>query len=197
MMISGSREKVTKEENLSLEAEISKEDIKRSIDSSYAQGALGPDGFSFMFCKTFWPIIKKDFMAMIKGFEEEEINIARINYAMIILIPKEEEARSLKKFRPISLINCSFNIFSKVLNNRLEDNCGRLLAPNQIAFVRGRYILESVVSAHKIILEAVRSTQKGLVVKLDYEKAYDRIDWHFPEDMLVSRGLVVDGLNGS
>jgi hypothetical protein len=69
-------------------------------------------------------------MAMIKGFEQGEINIAKINYAMIILIPKEDETRSLKKFRPISLINCSFMIFSKILNNRLEELCGRLLAPN-------------------------------------------------------------------
>jgi hypothetical protein len=47
-------------------------------------------------------------MAMVKGFEKGEINISRLNYAMIILIPKEEEARTLKKFRPISPINCSF-----------------------------------------------------------------------------------------
>jgi hypothetical protein len=56
---------------------------------------------------------------MVKGFEKGEINISRLNYAMIILIPKEEEARSLKKFRPISLINCSFKVFGKALNNRL------------------------------------------------------------------------------
>jgi hypothetical protein len=50
-------------------------------------------------------------MNMVRGFEREEINIARLNYAMIILIPKEVEAKILNKFRPISLINCSFKIF--------------------------------------------------------------------------------------
>jgi hypothetical protein len=35
-------------------------------------------------------------MTMVKGFEKKEINISRLNYAMIILNPKEEEARSLK-----------------------------------------------------------------------------------------------------
>jgi hypothetical protein len=128
-------------------------------------------------------------MDMIKGFEQGKINISRINYAIIILIPKDDEARTLKKYIPISWINCSFKIFSKVLNNRLEDICGRLLAPNQTAFVRGRYILESVVSSHEIIHEAVRSDQKGLFLKLDYEKAYDRVIWHFLENMLVSRGV--------
>jgi hypothetical protein len=44
-------------------------------------------------------------MALVRGFERGKINIARLNFAMIILIPKEEKARTLKKFRPISLIN--------------------------------------------------------------------------------------------
>jgi hypothetical protein len=105
-----------------------------------------------------------------------EINIDRINYAMIILIPKEAEARTLKKYRPISLINCSFKIFSKVLNNRIETLCGRLLAPNQTAFVRGRFILESVVAAHEIVHDTVKGGQKGMILKVDYEKTYDRVD---------------------
>jgi hypothetical protein len=125
----------------------------------------------------------------IKGFEKGDININRINYAMIILIPKEEEARSLKKYRPISLINCSFKIFSKVLNNRIEALCGRLLGPNQTDFVRGRFILKSVVTAHEIVHDAVKKGQKGMILKLDYEKAYDRVDWHFLKEMLVSRGF--------
>jgi hypothetical protein len=85
-------------------------------------------------------------MAMVSGFEKREINIVRLNYAMIILLPKEDEARSLKKFRPISLINCNFKIFTKTLNNMLELISDRLLVPNQTAFMKDRYILESVVS---------------------------------------------------
>jgi hypothetical protein len=76
-------------------------------------------------------------MAVVKGFEKGEVNLARLNFARINLIPKEEGVNSLKKFRLISLINCSFKIFAKALNNRLVRICDRLLAPNQTAFVRG------------------------------------------------------------
>jgi hypothetical protein len=69
---------------------------------------------------------------------------------MLNLIPKEVDATELKKFRLIALINCSFKIFSKALNNRLVRICDRLIAPNQTAFIKGRYILESVVAAHEI-----------------------------------------------
>jgi hypothetical protein len=100
-------------------------------------------------------------MALIKGFEQGTIDMDRLNFAMIILIPKEEEARTFEKYRPISLINCSFKNFSKVLNNRIEALCGRLLAPNKTTFVRGRFILESVLSAHEIIHDAVKKNKKG------------------------------------
>jgi hypothetical protein len=96
-------------------------------------------------------------MAMVTGFEKWEMDIVRLNYATIILIPKQAEATTLKKFRPISLIDYSFKIFSKAMNNRLKALCDRLLAPNQTAFVKGRYILESVVSAQEIIHDAVKS----------------------------------------
>jgi hypothetical protein len=117
-------------------------------------------------------------MAVVKWFEKGEVNLARLNFARINLIPKEEGVNSLKKFRPISLINCSFKIFAKALNNRLERICDRLLAPNQTAFVRGGggYILESVVSAHEILHDSIKNKEQGLVLKLDYEKTYDRVD---------------------
>jgi hypothetical protein len=78
-------------------------------------------------------------------------------------------------------------VFAKALNNRLEVISNRLLASNQTAFVKDRFILESVVSAHEIIHTAVKRKEKGLILKLDYEKVYDRVSWSFLEELLVSR----------
>jgi hypothetical protein len=85
-----------------LEKGFSEEEVKKGIDESYAEWAPGPDGFSFLFYQRLW-----------------DMKIYRFNFAMIILIPKEEEAGTLKKYRPIGLINYHFKIFSKVLNNRM------------------------------------------------------------------------------
>ena len=102
-------------------------------------------------------------MALFSSFDKEEINLARLNYATIVLIPKEPNATNLKKFRPISLLNCSFKIFSKALNNRLIKVCDRLIAPNQNAFIKGRFILESMVAAHEIIHEVLRNKENGII----------------------------------
>lgn len=116
-------------------------------------------------------------MKLVNSFGADQLNLDRLNYAIITLIPKEPEAKTLKKFRPISLINCSFKIFAKLLNNRLVTVVDRLIASNQTAFIKGRYILESVVAAHEIIYEVHRNKESGVILKLDYEKAYDRVNW--------------------
>ena len=170
-----------------LEAPFTEEEVREAVFSSYAEGAPGPDGFSFLFYQEFWDLI--DLMNLIKNFEEGGLNLERINFAMITLIPKEPDARNLKKFRPISLLNCSFKIFGKLLNNRLIKVANRLIATNQTAFIKGRYILESVVAAHEIIHKVHRKKESGVVLKLDYEKAYDRVSWNFLEEMLFSRGF--------
>jgi len=66
-------------------------------------------------------------MSLVREFESGNLNLGKLNYAMITLIPKEPEAKVLKKFRPISLLNCSFKIFSKALNNRLIKVADKLL----------------------------------------------------------------------
>jgi hypothetical protein len=64
--------------------------------------------------------------------------------------------RTKEKYRPIALTNCSFKKNSKCVTNRLGVIGEELIAPNQTAFIRGGFILESIVSAHEIIHDAVQ-----------------------------------------
>jgi hypothetical protein len=79
------------------------------------------------------------------------------------------------------------------------------VAHEQSAFIRGRYILESVVIAHEVVHSMHRSKEHGVVIKLDYEKAYDRVNldffmigltWIGGIKMLVLRGSVSVMVNG-
>ena len=82
-------------------------------------------------------------------------------FALVTLIPKVGEATNMKQFRPIGLLNCSFQIFSKLLTLRLTSVVQRIVAPTQSAFIKGRYILESVVVAHEIVHSLHESKDKG------------------------------------
>ena len=45
------------------------------------------------------------------------------------------------------------------------------------------------MAAHEIIHEIARKKEAGIVLKLDYEKAYDRVNWDFLVEVLTSRGF--------
>ena len=142
-----------------------------------------------MFYQQFWDVIKDDLMELFKDFHRGALDINRLNYAILTLVPKEQDANTMKKFRPISLLNCSFKILTKVLTNRLSSILNRLVSCNQSAFIKGRYILESVVTAHEVLHSVHSSKEKGLVLKLDYEKAFDKVDLDFLEELLIIRGF--------
>jgi hypothetical protein len=110
-----------------------------------------------MFYQKFWGVIKDDLLAMFKDLSSGNLDLYRLNFALITIIPKEKDARTMNKFRPISLLNCSYKIFTKVLTNRISGIADRLVASNQTTFIKGRYILESVVTVHEVLHSVHRS----------------------------------------
>jgi hypothetical protein len=178
--------------NLSLgggEEEFSEEEVKKVVFQSYSDGAPGPDELSFMFYHKFWTIIKGDLLDMFRDFQKGELDIYRLNFALIIVIPKEKDDRTMNKIRPISLLNCSYKIFTKVLTNRIGKVIDRLICSNQIAFIKGRYILRSVITIHEVLYSVYKGKQQEFVLKLDYEKAYDKINWQFLLEILRMRSF--------
>jgi hypothetical protein len=105
------------------------------------------------------------------------------------LIPKIDDASEMRNYRPISLLNCSFKSFGKLLTRRLEKVCERLVAKEQSAFIRGGYILESVVVAHEVVHSLHKNKDPGIILKLDYEKAYDRVNLDFLFEISKIRGF--------
>jgi hypothetical protein len=144
-----------------------------------------PNGIPFLFYQKFWHVVKQDIFDMFIYLQCGSLDLFRLNFAMLTLIPKVDNASKMKNFRPISLLNCSFKMFIKSLTLRLEKVCQRLIAKEQSAFIRGRYILESVVVAHSVH----RSKEPGVILKLDYENAYDRVNLDFLLKILRTRGF--------
>jgi hypothetical protein len=64
-----------------------------------------------------------------------------------------------------------------------------LIAKEQGAFIRGHFILESVVIAHEIAHSIHKTKEPGVIFKLDYEKSYDRANLDFLLEILKSRGF--------
>jgi hypothetical protein len=176
-------------ENDALEAPFSEKEIKEAVFSCYAEGSPGPDGLSFLFYHKFWDLVKNDIVKLFEDFYYGRLDLFRLNFTMLTLIPKVEDAVEMRFFGPISLLNCSFKIFSKVLTLRLERISQSLVAKEKSAFITGRFILESVVIAHEIVHSLHVAKDPGVIIKLDYEKAYDRVNVDLLMEILKGRGF--------
>lgn len=129
--------------------------------------------------------------ALFVDFYNEVLPIERLNFGVITLLPKVENASEMKYFRPICLLNVCYKIITKVLNNRLACCIKKVISDTQSGFIRGRYILDSVVALHEILHEVKRGKQSGILLKIDFEKAYDKVNWQFLYQMMIMKGFRV------
>jgi len=115
--------------------------------------------------------------------------MSRLNFGVITLIPKVVGATDIRQFRPITVINVIQRLFAKVCALRLAPVLERLTHPLQFAFLKGRLIHDDVLALHEIIHEVKSRHQKAVFLKLDFQKAYDRLDWRFLRLVLERRGF--------
>ena len=69
-----------------------------------------------------------------------------------------------------------YKLLAKVLANRLKKVIGKVISPDQNAFIKGKQILDGFLIANEVIDSWQKRGEKGLICKLDIEKAYDSIN---------------------
>jgi hypothetical protein len=94
-----------------------------------------------------------DLLNLFGGLYGEQLELFRLNFGKIILLPKVNEAERIQQYRPISLLNVSFKIFMKVATIRLNSVVDHVVRPSQTAFMQGRNILNGVVTLHETVHE--------------------------------------------
>ena len=181
--------RISMEEATWLERKMTEEEVWGAVKECGNNKSPGPDGFTARFIKKFWGILKEDLMKVFDWFWEKEYLSAGCNASFLTLIPKVANPVDLNDFRPISLIGILYKLISKVLAERLKKVTGRVISNVQSAFVKGRPILDGVLIANETIDFLRKTKRKGLVFKVDFEKAYDTVDWGFLLDGLENMGF--------
>jgi hypothetical protein len=171
-----------------LTSPFSLEEIKDVVFALKHNSAPGPD-FPSEFFQEFWDVIKSDLFNLFKAFHDGSLNIERLNFGIVTLIPKVPDATDIKVFRPICLLNVCYKIITKVLTNRLARCITSVISDLQYGFIKGRYIMDGVLSLHEIIHEVKRRKQNGVIFKVDFEKAYDKVNWNFLHNMTMKKGF--------
>ena len=139
----------------------------------------GPDHTPIEFCQVCWEIVNADLGNLFSQLWENKLDLERLNYGVITLIPKVKETNTIKQYRPICLLNVSFKIITKALMLRVEDCLGRIINDCQTTFLKNRNIMDGVLSLHEILHDTKIRGKDGIVLKLYFEIAYDKISWDF------------------
>ena len=166
------------------------EEVRAAVFQMEDNKALGPDGYPTEFYEAFWDTIKVDLMAMFMDFHNRNLLLHSLNFGIITLLPKKTNDVQIQQYIPICLLNVSFKIFTKVAVNILTHVADNVIRPTQSAFMPGRHILEGVVVLHKMLDELHRSKANRVILKLDFEKAYDNVRWSFLQKTLRMKGFL-------
>jgi hypothetical protein len=172
-----------------LDRPFSEKDLELAMQSMRFDTAPGPNGFNVSFLKKMWYLIKKEMWKMVQDFNENKLDLKRLNYGVITLVPKVREANIIKQYRLIFLLNVDFKVFPKLLMDRMSPLADKVISENQSAFIKGRNILEGVVTLHEIVHELSKTGRQGVIFKIDFEKAYDKVRWDLVKEVLDRKGF--------
>jgi hypothetical protein len=165
------------------------EEIKEALWECSGDRAPGPDGLNFSLIRRCWEELETDFIELFNGFfETETINAGCLN-AFITLIPKVRDPVLISDFRPITLIGVINKTLSKVLGNRLKKVIGSIVSEEQTTFILGRNILDGPLMLNEVVAMLKKKKRKGMLFKLDIEKAYDSVNWLFLLSILEQMGF--------
>ena len=113
-----------------------KDEVELVIKQMPTDRASGPDGFTGLFLKKCWSILKPDFMLLVKDFYDGKCDLECINSSLITLIRKKLSPQVVGDFRPISLTNTCLKFLTKLLANHLQKVILKCIHKNQHGFLR-------------------------------------------------------------
>ncbi|KAM1605749.1 hypothetical protein PS2_026450 [Malus domestica] len=174
--------KISDEMNESLLAVVSNDEVRAAAMQMGSLKAPGPYGFPGIFYQNNWDTVATEVNELIWDLMNGTDIPWGINATHLVLIPKVHKPESVEQFRPISLGNFSYKVLSKVLANRLKVVLPDLISPSQNAFVAERQIQDNIGIAHELfhfLKTRNARSQFELGIKLDMQKAYDRVEWDF------------------
>ena len=185
---------LTNEERESIGGIASEEEIKAAFWSLKAFKAPRPDGLHAGFFHRFWLIVGNSVVDVVKKVFTERVVPKYLNRTLITLIPKIQSLETLNNYRPISLCNIVYKIITKIIVARLRLYLDKLVSPLQTAFVPGRKGIDDAIIVQEIIHTLSRKKGKVgyMAIKIDLEKAYDKLEWSFIRDMLIRENLLAD-----
>ena len=140
----------------------------------------GNDGLTAEFYQAFWPTLGHLLVdSLNSSFEKGELANSQKQGIIKLIEKKNKDKRYVTNWRPISLLNVDVKIASKAIAFRLEKVLSDLINDEQCAYGKGRNIFDAVRTIGDIMDYTKLYNLPGLMVTIDFEKAFDSLSWNF------------------
>ena len=172
--------KITEQDRELLDHEITQKEILKSVKSLKKCKSPGSDGFTSEFYQFFWIDIKNILMDSINfAFQNGQLSVEQ-RRGILTLIPKKDKDRIyLKNWRPITLLNTDYKIIARILGTRLQTVLPYIIDEDQTGYISGRYIGQNIRIIEDILYFVEKEKLPGIIMTIDFEKAFDSINWNF------------------
>lgn len=162
----------------SMDAPFSEDELKKALGHLNTGKTPGSDGLPPEFFSMFWQFLAPYYCASLDhSIQMGSMSVSQ-RRGLITLVPKKgEDRRYISNWRPITLLNTDYKIYTKALALRLGRVMDLLVHENQTGFMRGRLIGDSVRAAEDSMEIIKDRFQDGMLVALDFKKAFDSVRW--------------------
>ena len=167
---------------------ITLEELWDAIKTFLNSKTPGPDGISIEFYKIMFPVIKDELLKLFNYYLCGRRISSKIKAGLQIWIPKREPFDDKENYRPITLLNCDYKIFCKIISNRLQPILKILIHDSQFA-QPGKNINEMTCLVRDIVDDMKISSNDSFFLSLDFRKAFDTINHNFLFQILAKYGF--------
>ena len=190
------QKRLSQEEQSLCEGPLSKKECLEALKSMASEKTPGSDGLPCEFYKVFWNDLAEILLnALHFSFETGQLSISQ-RRGIVKLIPKKDaELFLIKNWRPLTLLNCDYKIASKAIASRIKTFLPKLISDDQTGFLKGRCISENIRLLDSVIKYTEGRNIPGLLLFIDFEKAFDTLEWPFISKTLQHFGFGPSLLN--
>ena len=174
-----------------LDRDIEMAEMDEAVKGFANNKSPGSDGLTAEFYKYFWGEIKDTLYKVYEESLEGSCLSPSQRTGVITLLPKQgKDHKHLKDWRPITLLNVDYKIYTHIIKNRLKNVLPIIISRHQTGFQKGKSTTDNLILMYLVLEYYERNPQEeGYLVQIDFEKAFDSVEHRFLFGVLKKIGL--------